>query len=64
MNTGLKDKIGIVCAASEGLGRAAAEALAAEGCRLAICSRRGEAIERVAADLRTRYGVDVLAVQA
>lgn len=64
MNTGLKGKSAIVCAASEGLGRAAAEALAAEGCRLVICSRRQEAIEAVASDLRHRYGTEVLAIQA
>ena len=64
MNTGLRDKIAIVCAASEGLGRAAAEALAAEGCRLAICSRRQDAVDAVAAELRQRFGADVLAVQA
>lgn len=64
MNTGLKGKVAIVCAASEGLGRAAAEALASEGCRLAICSRRQDAVDRVAAELRTQYGADVLAVQA
>lgn len=64
MNTGLRNKIAIVCAASEGLGRAAAEALAAEGCRLAICSRRQDAVDAVAADLRQRFGAEVLAVQA
>jgi 3-oxoacyl-[acyl-carrier protein] reductase len=64
MNTGVKGKVAIVCAASDGLGRAAAEALAAEGCRLAICSRRQDAIDRVAADLRRQHGVEVLAVQA
>jgi 3-oxoacyl-[acyl-carrier protein] reductase len=64
MDTGLKDKVAIVCAASEGLGRATAEAFAAEGCRLGICSRRREAIEQVAADLRRQYGADVLPVQA
>lgn len=64
MNTGLKGKVAIVCAASEGLGRAAAEALAAEGCRLAICSRRQDAIDLVAADLREQFGVEVLSVQA
>jgi 3-oxoacyl-[acyl-carrier protein] reductase len=64
MDTGLKGKVAIVCAASEGLGKAAAQALAAEGCRLAICSRRQEAVDRVAADLRRVSGVDVLAVEA
>ncbi len=64
MNMGLKDKVAVVCAASEGLGRAAAEALAAEGCRLAICSRRQDAIERAASALRERYGVEVVAIEA
>jgi 3-oxoacyl-[acyl-carrier protein] reductase len=64
MNTGLKGKVAIVCAASEGLGRGAAQALAAEGCRLAICSRRQDAVEGVAAELRQAHGVDVLPVQA
>jgi 3-oxoacyl-[acyl-carrier protein] reductase len=64
MDTGLTGKVAIVCAASEGLGRAAAETLAAEGCRLAICSRRQEAVDAVAADLQERFGSDVLAVQA
>ncbi len=64
MDTGLKGRAAIVCAASEGLGRAAAEALASEGCRLAICSRRQDAIDRVASDLRQRYDTEVLAVQA
>lgn len=64
MNTGLNGKVAIVCAASDGLGRATADALAAEGCRLAICSRHQVAIDRVAADLRQRHGSDVLSVEA
>jgi 3-oxoacyl-[acyl-carrier protein] reductase len=64
MNTGLNGKVAVVCAASEGLGRAAAEALAAEGCRLAICSRRQEAIDRVASALRQRHQSEVVAIEA
>jgi len=64
MKTGLDGKVAIVCAASEGLGRAAAETLAAEGCRLAICSRRQDAIDAAAADIRDRYRTDVLSLQA
>jgi 3-oxoacyl-[acyl-carrier protein] reductase len=64
MDTGLKGKVAVVCAASEGLGRAAAEALAGEGCRLAICSRRQDAIDAVASEIGGRYGVDVLGRQA
>ena len=42
METGLSGKVALVAAASKGLGRAIAEALAAEGAALAICAR-GEA---------------------
>ena len=41
----------LVCAASQGLGRAAARALAAEGMK-SICSRRRDKIEAAAADLQ------------
>lgn len=61
MNTGLKDRVAIVAASSAGLGRAVAEGLAAEGCHLALCSRRPESIEQVAAELGKRHGVRVLA---
>lgn len=48
MDLGIAGKVAVVCASSKGLGRAAAEALAAEGARLAICAR-GEAALRAAA---------------
>ena len=51
----------IVAASSEGMGRATAEAFAAEGTRLAICSRDEGKIQQVAGDLRARHGVDVFA---
>ena len=46
MNLGLKKKNAIVCASSQGLGKAAALDLAKEGVHLAICSRKLESIER------------------
>ena len=52
MNTGLKDRVVIVAAASHGLGRACAEAFAQEGAKLAICSRNREAIDTAAAGIR------------
>jgi len=61
MDTGLKNRVAIVAASSQGLGRATAEAFAAEGCRLAICARNKEALHSVAEDLRSRYQADVLA---
>ncbi|MHB8572148.1 MAG: SDR family oxidoreductase [Candidatus Dormibacteria bacterium] len=53
----------MVTAASKGLGRAVAEALAAEGCRVAICSRDESRIESVAIEMR-RSGAEVHAVAA
>ena len=39
MDLGLKDKVALVAASSEGLGRAVAEELAAEGAALILCAR-------------------------
>ncbi len=45
MNFGLKDRVAVVAASSQGLGFAVAKALRDEGARLAICSRNATAIE-------------------
>ena len=60
METGLKNRVAIIAASSQGLGKATAEALAAEGCRLAICARNREALNAVAEKLRKEHGADVL----
>ena len=39
MELGLKGRVAIVAASSQGIGRATAEAFAAEGCRVAMCAR-------------------------
>jgi 3-oxoacyl-[acyl-carrier protein] reductase len=62
MDLGLGDKVAAVAAASKGLGRAVAEALAREGARLAVCSRDGGRIAETARDLKQKYGADVLSV--
>jgi 3-oxoacyl-[acyl-carrier protein] reductase len=49
---------------SSGLGRACANALAAEGCRLALWSRGGDALERAAEEIRARHGVEVVTIVA
>jgi 3-oxoacyl-[acyl-carrier protein] reductase len=41
MDLGINGRVAMVAAASKGLGRAIAEALAAEGCRISVCSRSG-----------------------
>ncbi|HYE06268.1 MAG TPA: SDR family oxidoreductase [Planctomycetota bacterium] len=61
MDLGLTGSVAVVCAASRGLGRACATALAQEGCDLAICSRTPDAIEATAAQLRQATGRQVLA---
>lgn len=60
MNLKLKGKVAVVTAASRGLGRAVAEALAAEGVSLAICSRNEERIRETAAEIKAEYEVNVL----
>jgi 3-oxoacyl-[acyl-carrier protein] reductase len=39
MDLGIRNRVAMVAAASKGLGRAIAQSLAAEGCRLSVCSR-------------------------
>ena len=59
MDLGIQGKIALVTAASRGLGRGCAEQLAAEGCRVAICSRDGEAIQQTAWEIADRNGEQV-----
>ncbi len=61
MDLGLQGKRAVVLAASAGLGLAVARALAAEGCRLAICSRERERIDSAAASIREATGSEVVA---
>jgi len=58
MDLALKDKVVMVAASSKGLGFGIAEAVAQEGARVSLASRTAEDIERAAADLRERFGVD------
>lgn len=61
METGLSDRVAIVAASSQGIGRAAAEGLAAEGCHLAMCARNPEALLAAAEEIRESSGVQILA---
>lgn len=63
MDLGLQDQVVFVTGASRGLGRAAAEAFAAEGARLAICSH-STAIDQVGEAIRSASGRPVLTLQA
>ena len=64
MDLGVRDRVAAVAAASKGLGRGTALALAREGCRVAICARGEEALRATAAELAEAAGGEerVLAV--
>lgn len=62
MDLNIKGKIAVVAASSKGLGRAVAEALAAEGCNLVVCSRDEVRIGETADYIRAAYNVEVLPV--
>ena len=55
MDLGLKNRVAMIAAASKGLGKASALALAQEGCRVSICARTPETLEKTAEELRA-YG--------
>lgn len=62
MELGLRGRTALVGGASAGLGRATAERLAQEGCRLALWSRGGERLEGAAEELRKLYSVVVVTI--
>jgi 3-oxoacyl-[acyl-carrier protein] reductase len=60
MELGLKNRVAIVAASSQGIGRATAEALAAEGCRIAMCSRNEQNLRAAAEQIRKQHKAEVL----
>jgi len=62
MDLGLKGRKALVCAASKGLGRGCALALAREGVDVTITARGAELLEKTAAEIRRETGVEVIAV--
>jgi 3-oxoacyl-[acyl-carrier protein] reductase len=59
MNLGIKDRVVLVAASSQGIGRATAEAFAAEGCRIAMCARNQQTLHASAEKIRKQYNVEV-----
>ena len=62
MDLGISGKRAIVCAASKGLGKGCAMALAGEGVDLVINARGDEVLEATADEIRAAHGVSVTAV--
>jgi 3-oxoacyl-[acyl-carrier protein] reductase len=61
MDLGLKNRVAIVAASSQGIGKATAEAFAAEGCRVAMCARNRETLQAVADSIQRRHKVSLYA---
>jgi 3-oxoacyl-[acyl-carrier protein] reductase len=59
METGLRGRVAIVAASSQGIGRATAAAFAAEGCRVAMCARNSRKLETAAQEIRKQSGAEV-----
>ncbi len=62
MDMGIKGKHALVCAASKGLGKGCAMALAREGVNLVITARGKDALEATAEEIRKATGAKVTAV--
>ena len=64
MDFGIRGRVALVAASSRGLGRATAEALAAEGADLVLCARGADALRETAEHIRRAAGVRVVDVAA
>ena len=63
MDLGLNNKVALVTAASQGLGKASAISLANEGVKLIICSRDKAKITKTEKDIKELTGADVVSFQ-
>jgi 3-oxoacyl-[acyl-carrier protein] reductase len=61
MDLGLKNRVALVAASSQGIGLATAEAFAAEGCRIAMCARNNVTLQAAAEKIKKQHGAEVLA---
>lgn len=59
MESGLRNRVAVIAASSQGIGRATAAAFAAEGCRVGMCARTREKLEAAAQEIRNQSGADI-----
>ena len=64
MDLGLTGKVALVTGGSEGIGKAAALSMVAEGAKATICARREDVLNAAADEIRAATGGEVLAVSA
>ena len=60
----LEGKVAAITGASEGIGKATAQRLAAEGVSVAICARRKEPLEAAAAEISKATGRKIVPIAA
>lgn len=58
MDLGIAGKTALISGASQGIGRGIAEALAAEGARVILCSRNGDKCATLAQEISEKYDVE------
>jgi len=63
VDLGIEGKVALVTASSKGLGRASAEALAADGAKVVICARGGDALRETEKSIAS-LGAEVLAIES
>ena len=64
MDLGLKDRVALVCASSQGLGKAIAKSLAQEEAKVAICSRNQKSLEETRKTLEAETNAKIIGVVA
>ena len=62
MDLGIEGKRALVSGASQGIGRGIAEALAAEGVRVVLCSRNGDKCAALAEEISKNYSVEAYGI--
>jgi 3-oxoacyl-[acyl-carrier protein] reductase len=62
VDLGLTGRTALICGASQGLGRACAESLAAEGVKVALVARRPDAVGEAAGAIAAAHGVETHAI--
>jgi len=63
MDLGISNKVALVAASSQGLGKAVAMGFAQEGAKVVICARNKEKLAAVKKEIASQTGSEVLAVQ-
>src|SRR5947199_9149867 len=64
VDLGIRGKVALVAAASQGMGRATALALAREGCKVAICARNEGPLQATGKAIQKETGAKVLGITA